>query len=480
MRNRNDGFRAYWTYGASVLTLSLVLAGCAINRPVDRLADTCDLKIGDVIVELPQGGGEVAIAAIGGNPPLVKDGAFAAALRANVQKNALKTLLESNSFPRVNNLVLSGGGQYGSFGSGFLKGMQEGREGKNALPRYTTVTGVSTGALQATFALLGQEPAPDDRKLDLANDFPADANARPRTNLDDLVSGYTITREGTLYKDKGTLGIIRGAAKGSLAPLAKRLELLITAKTLLALKNANKEGRKLFVALLNYKSGEVESVDMTELASRYNGTETEIGSNFKKIQHCYNQVLIAASSEPIGAKPVVIDRKIYFDAGLRFGVFLQYYKREAKRVQNEEPATKEVGFKPFRTDIIVNGDLAVGSANDKFDTKFSALDIALRGRKILVNQIYRFSVSDVLRTDPKKLKDPDDPKNLKDHEFNFAAIRESEICKIKNCDQPANETGKKNKEMTFDPDFMKALIALGKARGKALDWQTEPERIAIQ
>ena len=473
MRNCNDGFRAFRAYGASALILGFALAGCAINRPVDRLADKCNLDVGDVIVELPNRGGEIALANAA-NPPPIKDGAFAAALRATVQKNAAP---EIDTFPRINNLVLSGGGQYGSFGSGFLKGMQE----SGALPSYTTVTGVSTGALQATFALLGRSKAPNDRVLDPKNDFPENANRRPRTNIDDLVSGYTITREDTLYKDKGTSGIIRGAAKGSLAPLAKRLELLITADTLLAVKEANVGGRKLFVALLNYESGNVESIDMTKLASRYNGVpKDESGSNFYEIQHCYNQVLIAASSEPIGAKPVVIDKKLYFDAGLRYGVFLQFYKKEASRVQNEEPATKEKGFKAFRTDIIVNGDLLTGSAGDKFDDKFSALDIALRGRKILVNQIYRFSVSEVLKTDPKKLKDAEDSKNPIDHVFNFAAIREREIRDIENRDAPTDQKGKKSKEMTFDPDFMKALIALGKVRGKALDWQTEPERMAIQ
>lgn len=54
-------------------------------------------------------------------------------------------------------LMLSGGGQHGAYGIGFLRGWQSRSEGR--MPRFDLVTGVSTGALQAPFALLGTEEA---------------------------------------------------------------------------------------------------------------------------------------------------------------------------------------------------------------------------------------------------------------------------------------------------------------------------------
>jgi predicted acylesterase/phospholipase RssA len=48
-------------------------------------------------------------------------------------------------------LVISGGGSDGAFGAGVLKGWTE--SGKR--PVFNIVTGVSTGALIATFAFLG-------------------------------------------------------------------------------------------------------------------------------------------------------------------------------------------------------------------------------------------------------------------------------------------------------------------------------------
>lgn len=449
MRNRNDGFRAYYKYGASALTLSIVLAGCAINRPVDTLAEGCRLPAEVIEVAIaPGGGGQLGIAAATAAP----DGVIERALRTAAQSRLANMGIAPSSNITINNLVLSGGGQHGSFGSGFLKGMQT----ASALPRYDIVSGVSTGALQSTFALLGQDASPDDRTLDVANDFAPDANVRPRTNVDDLVSGYTISREKTLYNDKGVSGIIRGAAKGTLAPLAKRLDLLITPKTLEAVKRANDvEKRKLLVALLNYESGKVEVVDMTALAARYDG------SNFALIQHCYNQVLIAASSEPIGAPPVVIDGKLYYDAGLRYGVFLRRYSLGIMRIMNSEPSlrrpTRSSIFPALRTDIIINGDLAISPENTKFKKKFSALDVAGRGRKILVDQIYRFSVAEITSS------------KSDNHIVRLAKIREGEVPDK----MPAEKA-------TFDPIYMKEMIALGKRRGGTGDWQSPGEMMAIQ
>jgi len=56
-------------------------------------------------------------------------------------------------------LLLSGGGQHGAYGIGFLRGWR----GRAAapMPRFDLVTGIGTGALQAPFALLGTEAALD-------------------------------------------------------------------------------------------------------------------------------------------------------------------------------------------------------------------------------------------------------------------------------------------------------------------------------
>lgn len=56
-------------------------------------------------------------------------------------------------------LLLSGGGQHGAYGIGFLRGWRARTDAP--MPRFDLVTGISTGALQAPFALLGTEAALD-------------------------------------------------------------------------------------------------------------------------------------------------------------------------------------------------------------------------------------------------------------------------------------------------------------------------------
>jgi hypothetical protein len=60
--------------------------------------------------------------------------------------------------PAVDILIISGGGDWGAFGAGFLKGWSKvPKDNPLAKPDFTVVTGVSTGALIAPFAFLGDE-----------------------------------------------------------------------------------------------------------------------------------------------------------------------------------------------------------------------------------------------------------------------------------------------------------------------------------
>lgn len=56
-------------------------------------------------------------------------------------------------------LMLSGGGQNGAFGAGFLRGWRTRTD--TPMPRFDLVTGISTGSLQAPYALLGTSAAID-------------------------------------------------------------------------------------------------------------------------------------------------------------------------------------------------------------------------------------------------------------------------------------------------------------------------------
>ena len=58
--------------------------------------------------------------------------------------------------PTIDLLVISGGGDWGAFGAGVLKGWSR-VSGELARPQFDVVTGVSTGAMIAPFAFLGDD-----------------------------------------------------------------------------------------------------------------------------------------------------------------------------------------------------------------------------------------------------------------------------------------------------------------------------------
>lgn len=60
--------------------------------------------------------------------------------------------------PVIDILVISGGGDWGAFGAGFLKGWRKvPHDHPRTMPEFDAVTGVSTGTLIAPFAFLGDE-----------------------------------------------------------------------------------------------------------------------------------------------------------------------------------------------------------------------------------------------------------------------------------------------------------------------------------
>src|SRR5262245_44714093 len=71
-------------------------------------------------------------------------------------REAAKTSRRSRA--TIDLLIISGGGDWGAFGAGVLKGW--GRvKGEMARPQFDGVTGVSTGAMIAPFAFLGDDEA---------------------------------------------------------------------------------------------------------------------------------------------------------------------------------------------------------------------------------------------------------------------------------------------------------------------------------
>lgn len=199
-------------------------------------------------------------------------------------------------------LLLSGGGQNGAYGIGFLRGWRE-RGDAQAMPRFDLVTGISTGALQAPYALLGTEQALDESArlyLSAASDF--------APTVDWL---FWARRTGGLVDT----GRYREALAGAMgAGLRDRLQPEFAA------------GRQLLVGTADHDLGIGRTWDL--------GRELAAGdAGLARMQ----QVLLAATAIPGVFPPQTIDGHLHSDGGVVANVLtvldLAGYRRLAERLR---------------------------------------------------------------------------------------------------------------------------------------------------
>ena len=191
--------------------------------------------------------------------------------------------LERKHGHALNLISISGGGQNGAFGAGFLNGWSE----SGRRPEFDIVGGVSTGALLATHALLGT-PA-DDAKLK---------------------EMYTTVTRHDIYKPRGIASLLSGAdSLRDTAPLQALIAKYITAETLERVAAAYEEGRLLVVGTTNVDYGQTWVWNMSLIAKD------------GKLD-LYRKVLLASASFPIVFPPVEIDGHLFVDGAARSNVVI--------------------------------------------------------------------------------------------------------------------------------------------------------------
>jgi hypothetical protein len=199
---------------------------------------------------------------------------------AEVPGDSLVRYLERKHGRPLNLVSLSGGGQNGAFGAGFLKGWSEtGRR-----PQFDVVGGVSTGALLATHAFLGT-PA-DDAVLE---------------------EMYTKVTNADIYTDRSIFGLLTADSLRDTAPLRAMIAKYVTAETLERVAAAYDDNRMLVVGTTNIDYAQTWVWNMTLIAK---AGKLEL----------YRDVLLASASFPIVFPPVEIDGHLFVDGAARSNV----------------------------------------------------------------------------------------------------------------------------------------------------------------
>jgi len=186
--------------------------------------------------------------------------------------------------PTVDVLILSGGGEYGAFGAGFLKGWGTITDPAHARPEFDVVTGVSTGALISPFAFVG-----DTRSYDhilRLYETPQSDWAVPR---------------GPLFFLPGNPSLL------NIDGLQKELEREVDMELVRSIADAAKKGRMLCVGSSNLDYGKQRIFDL--------GVEAEKAVQSGDLSRLH-QMLLASCAIPGVFPPRIIDGRMYVDGGV--------------------------------------------------------------------------------------------------------------------------------------------------------------------
>ena len=359
-------------------------------------------------------------------------------------------------------LALSGGGQWGAYGAGFLDAMPADQK------RFDVVTGISTGAIQSLFIGAGDYGLM--RRLygleDIGN--PAFSN---RLNLVTRGSEHNIgpLREmlnHQLYR-RGEVGLLHKIANGKDTP-------------------------RIIIGLVEGFSTRLKVVDLTAYVRENYSAGDGPGEHEARtrLADCVAGVVLGSSSIPLRLTPVQIDyghgkddryaMSTFMDGGVRLSVIDEFVEESAElayaaawcrkldggdcTVGNLQHEQQKTGFEsPPKPQIFIvrNGPTIVprGSLDTEIDRDPDAYVAALRGYSVLVNQNELASITELQSRN-----------RYADLYFTSADGYDW----IKRKDTPVSETyvcPPRDEKNYFDGNFMRCLRRYGAWKYKASQWQ---------
>jgi Patatin-like phospholipase len=197
-----------------------------------------------------------------------------------------RSIAEGRKEPLVIDIVIiSGGGDWGAFGAGFLKGWQKvPAQHPLAKPEFDAVTGVSTGTLIAPFAFLG------------------DAQS-----IDEIVNLYR-NPEQDWVRQRGFLYFLPDNISFAEVPgLEREMNKHITVDLLRRIAKAGADGRLLAVNTTNLDEATSRVFDLVAEAQR--------AADSGQVERVHN-IMLASAGIP-GAFPFrMIDNELYVDGGV--------------------------------------------------------------------------------------------------------------------------------------------------------------------
>lgn len=252
--------------------------------------------------------------------------------------------------PDYDALALSGGGSYGAFGAGVLKGWTD----SGQRPEFDVVTGVSTGALMATFAFLG--PAYDDV----------------------LRRVYTTIEEDDVLDPRFPLSLLRRDALVSTEPLRRLVESVVTPEVVAGVAEQHRLGRRLYVSTTYLDRDRFVIWDLGRVAA----------SSRPDAREHYIDILMAASAVPAVFPPV------YFEVQVGDSTYGEMHTDVTQDVvflrEGLVHAAADADSADVHVTALLNRKL---SGMDRWTVRPRVKDIAIAMSESVVNERMRFSVA---------------------------------------------------------------------------------------
>jgi len=385
---------------AAIILAAILLAGCASGVARNFVPEA-----------------SVGAAKIAGMPPNIRfwGDAEPKELRAIVEKKANATLAryKASGTPKsMNFLTLSGGGEDGAFGSGFLIGWRD----VGTRPEFEIVTGISTGSLIAPMAFLG-------RKYD-----------------QQLKDAYTtIASEDAIFTKQILSGLLGGMALTDNTGLKVMIAKFATQQMLTDIAREHKRGRRLLIGTTNIDAQRGVIWDIGEIATSGHPDSLKL----------FNQILLASASVPGAFPPVFIKvnvngkqyEEMHVDGGIINQVFLFPTLLKAKSINSK------YGVLDIRRNLYVLRNTKINP--EWKQTKASFFSISGRSMATLIK---RQGIGDLTRMYARARRDG--------FNYNLAYI-------------PPNFT--LQAKSAFDPVYMKALYQVGYEAARAgYRWHKKP------
>jgi predicted acylesterase/phospholipase RssA len=226
----------------------------------------------------------------------------------------------------LNLLAISGGGDFGAYGAGFLIGWGKIADPKWKRPDFDTVTGVSTGALLAPFAFVGTDEACE------------------------FVESFYRTPKPDWMAERGLLFFLPSnpsfmAIKG----LERDIRSAVDQKLLDQMAAQADRGKLVVISATDLDLGEQKFWDVA--------LEAQAGAAAKDPSRIQS-IMLASSAIPAVFPPVEIDGSLYADGGVTANVFLRLDPRAPngflQRWKQKHPGEP---FPKVRYWVIINNQL---------------------------------------------------------------------------------------------------------------------------